>query len=80
MLGIWTYETKLKPVLSLYSKIANIKKVSECETVCYDATYVAKTDELIATIPYEVMTLLSNRIAKVYTTGNDQVSIVNQRC
>ncbi|GAA0721640.1 alanine racemase [Clostridium malenominatum] len=142
MLGISSYQTNLQPALSLYSKIVNIKKIHKGETVGYGATYIAKADEWIATlpigyadgwlrahqgkhcvidntecqfigricmdqsmirvpkyyplgtivelmgsnmpitriakelntIPYEVMTLLSYRIAKVYIYQNEQIS------
>ncbi len=42
---------KLKPVLSLYAKIAYLKKVSEGETLGYSRTFKTKRDSIIATIP-----------------------------
>ncbi len=44
-------EIDVRPVLSLYSKIACIKKVKATETIGYGATYSCDEDEIIATIP-----------------------------
>lgn len=41
----------LKPVLSLYTRITNVKKIMANETVGYGATYTAKKEEWIATLP-----------------------------
>lgn len=51
MLGISSYDINLKPAFSLYTKIANIKKISTGEFVGYGASYIAKEDEFIATLP-----------------------------
>lgn len=42
---------ELKPVLSLYSKIALLKKVPKGETLGYGRTFKAERDSMIATIP-----------------------------
>lgn len=42
---------ELKPVLSLYSKIAHLKKVPKGETLGYSRTFRTERDSLIATIP-----------------------------
>ncbi len=41
----------LKPALSLYTKVKQIKKISKGDTVGYGATYVAEEPEWIATLP-----------------------------
>lgn len=41
----------LKPVLSLYTKIAHLKNVSKGETLGYGRTFTTKKDSVIATIP-----------------------------
>lgn len=42
---------ELKPILSLYSKIALLKKVPKGETLGYGRTFKAERDSMIATIP-----------------------------
>lgn len=42
---------ELKPVLSLYSRIAHLKKVPKGETLGYSRTFITERDSLIATIP-----------------------------
>lgn len=42
---------ELKPVLSLHTKIAHIKRVTEGETLGYGRTFRTERDSLIATIP-----------------------------
>jgi len=42
---------ELKPVLSLYSKVALLKKVPKGETLGYGRTFKAERDSMIATIP-----------------------------
>ncbi len=42
---------ELKPVLSLYSRIAHIKNVPKGETLGYSRTFVTEQDSIIATIP-----------------------------
>lgn len=51
MFGISSYTTDLKPVMSLYTKIVNVKTVSKGETIGYSATYTTSSDEIIATVP-----------------------------
>ena len=41
----------LKPVLSLYTRMTNVKEIMPNETVGYGATYTAKKKEWIATLP-----------------------------
>lgn len=47
----WTEKPKLKPVLSLHTEIALIKKVKKGETLGYGRTFLADRDSVIATIP-----------------------------
>ncbi len=42
---------KLKPVLSLYTKIAHLKTVPKGETLGYGRTFTTEKDSIIATIP-----------------------------
>lgn len=51
MLGISSYDLELKPVLSLYSRIVNVKMVEANETIGYGATYIAKENQWVGTIP-----------------------------
>lgn len=51
MLGISSYESELKPVVSLYTRTTLCKKVKKDETVSYSATYRTTEDEWIATLP-----------------------------
>ena len=41
----------LKPVLSLYTKVKQVKRIRKGETVSYGGTYEAKKEEWIATLP-----------------------------
>ncbi|WP_404409493.1 alanine racemase [Jeotgalibacillus malaysiensis] len=41
----------LKPALSLYTKMVQVKKLKQGEKVSYGATYTAEQDEWIATLP-----------------------------
>lgn len=47
----WTEKPEIKPVLSLFTKIALIKKVKKGETLGYSRTFTAEKDSIIATIP-----------------------------
>lgn len=42
---------ELKPVMSLYTKITNLKKVPKGESLGYSRTFVTERDSLIATVP-----------------------------
>lgn len=42
---------KLKPVLSLHSRIAHLKRVRKGETLGYNRTFTTEKDSLIATVP-----------------------------
>ena len=42
---------KLKPVLSMYSRIIDIKKIKKGYCVGYDITYIAKKETIIAVLP-----------------------------
>lgn len=47
----WVERPKIKPVLSLFSKITYLKKIKKGETLGYGRTFRAERDSLIATIP-----------------------------
>jgi alanine racemase len=42
---------KVKPLMSLHSKITHLKKILKSETLGYGRTFITKKDSLIATIP-----------------------------
>lgn len=44
-------QPNLVPVMSLYTRIANLKRVPKGETLGYSRTFVTKKDSLIATVP-----------------------------
>ena len=66
-------QPKLKPVLSIKTRIAHLKKVPKGETLGYSRTFRTQRDSIIATIPigYEdgLPRLLSNR-GKVIVNGS----------
>lgn len=47
---MFTNNLNLKKVLSLYSEVVNINKITKNEFVGYDAKYIAKENELIAVV------------------------------
>ena len=49
--GISTYCQDLKPVISMYTTIAQVKKVNKGEVIGYGATYQADEDIIVATLP-----------------------------
>lgn len=51
MFGISSYRNDLKPVFALYTTLSLVKQIHSGEAVSYGETYVAQTDEVIATIP-----------------------------
>ncbi len=63
--------TELKQVLSLYSKVAMIKKIHKGEYVGYGYTYQALKDEFIATLPigYADGVIRKNQGRNVYING-----------
>ena len=64
-------ETKFKQVMSLYTKVAMIKKIPAGDQVGYGLTYTAKEDEYIATLPigYADGFIRKNQGRKVYING-----------
>jgi alanine racemase len=44
-------KVKLKPVMSVYTHVAHIKKIVKGETISYGRTFKAKEDMVIATLP-----------------------------
>lgn len=71
MLGYASYDSPLKPILSLYTTIVNTKIVHKGETISYGATYTCENDELIATLPigYADGFIRRNQNRKVYVDG-----------
>jgi alanine racemase len=71
---------KLKPVLSLKSRITFIKKVSAGEPISYCGTFKAKEDSVIATIPVGYADgysrMLSNK-SKVLINGQEAPAVGN---
>ena len=63
---------ELKQVMSFYTKVAMIKKVSKGEKIGYGMTYEADTDILVATLPvgYADGLIRSNQGREVYINGN----------
>ncbi|MDQ3179912.1 MAG: alanine racemase [Acidobacteriota bacterium] len=53
----------LKPVLSLHTRIAHLKKVPAGETLGYSRTFTTKKDSLIATIPIGYQDGLTRRLS-----------------
>lgn len=62
---------KLKQVMSLYTKVAMIKKVKKGERIGYGLTYTALQDEYIATLPigYADGLIRANQGREVYING-----------
>lgn len=71
----------LKPVLSLYSKVIQLKKISAGERIGYGNAYITKEDMIIATIPigYGDGWLRRNAIVPVYINGN-YCNVVGRIC
>lgn len=63
---------ELKQVMSLYSRVAMIKKVPKGEKIGYGMTYTAKEDQLVATLPigYADGFLRINQGREVYINGH----------
>ena len=74
-------ETKFKQVMSLYTKVAMIKKIPAGDRVGYGLTYTAKEDEYIATLPigYADGFIRKNQGRKVYINGK-YYEIVGRVC
>jgi alanine racemase len=51
LFGYSSFEFDLKPVMTLKTKLVNIKTIQKGEKVSYGATYTAPQQEIIATIP-----------------------------
>ena len=71
----------LKPVLSLYSKIIHLKKISAGERIGYGNSYIVKEDMVIATVPigYGDGWLRRNATVPVYINGQ-YCEIVGRIC
>lgn len=71
----------LKQVMSLYTKVAMIKKIKKGEHIGYGYTYQAKEDEYIATVPlgYADGFIRANQGRHVYINGKEY-PIVGRVC
>ena len=69
--GISTYEKSLSYPISLYSTVMMVKHVKAGETIGYGATYTAKEDEIIATLPigYADGLIRANQGRKIWIDG-----------
>lgn len=72
---------ELKPALSLYTKMVQVKKVKKGAAISYGNTYVAEEDEWIATLPigYADGWIRKNQGHDVTVDGN-RVPIVGRIC
>ncbi len=72
MYGIDSYHSDLKPVMSLYSRLIQVKKVLAGETIGYGATYTVKKNEWIGTLPigYADGWLRKNQNGSCYLKGS----------
>lgn len=63
---------QLKQVMSLYTKVAMVKKVKKGERIGYGLTYTASEDEFIATLPigYADGFIRANQGREVYINGH----------
>ena len=79
--GISTYEKSLEPAISLFSEVVMVKRMHAGNTVGYGATYTAKDDEIIATLPigYADGFIRANQGRKVYVEGQ-YAEIVGRVC
>ncbi len=79
--GISTYEKSLEPAISLFSEVVMVKHMHAGDTVGYGATYTAKDDEIIATLPigYADGFIRANQGRKVYVDGQ-YAEIVGRVC
>lgn len=71
---------ELKPVMSLHTRIAQLKKVPKGETLGYNRTFITEKDSLIATIPIGYQDGYSRNLsnnANVIINGN-YVSVVGR--
>jgi alanine racemase len=67
-------KTKLKPVLTLKSKIYQIKEINKGDFVGYDGTFVADRDMLIATLPLGYFDGIDRRLSNTgVVTVNDTI-------
>ena len=81
MFGISSYQNNLLPVMSLYSKVINIKVVDENETVGYGATYSTSKKEIIATVPIGYADgWIRKHQGRYVLVNNKQCEIVGRVC
>ena len=71
----------LKPVLSLYSVVSNVKKINKGDSISYGKTFIAKKDIVVATLPigYADGFWRSNQNGFVYL-NNKRCKIIGRVC
>jgi len=82
MFGLSSYDTPLKPVVSLYSKVINCKLVEKGSSIGYGATYQTKEAEWIITIPigYADGWIRSNQGRRAYINNESSATFVGRIC
>ena len=81
LLGYIAYRDDLRLAVSLYTRIAMVKKVPEGQTVGYGCTYTTRKDELIATLPIGYADGLFRRNQNRYVLVNShKAEIVGRIC
>jgi len=81
MYGVSPYVKDLKHPVSFYTRVFMIKEVAAGETVGYGATYTAKENEWIGTMPvgYADGLIRANQGRRVYVNG-EEAEIVGRVC
>jgi alanine racemase len=72
-------DLKLATAFSLYTEVMSIKKVKAGETIGYGASFVAKKDMLVATLPIGYADGMSEKM-KFVAISNKKYPIVGQVC
>ncbi len=74
-------EIDLKPALSLYSTVLQVKKITKGESVSYGANYIAEENEIIATVAIGYADGVNRNLSGYnLTINNKQYPIVGDIC
>lgn len=81
LLGYSSFKSELRPCMSLYTSIDNLKLVHKGEGISYSQTYILDEDAYIATLPigYADGIIRHNKGRKVYV-GKEYAPIVGNIC
>lgn len=81
LLGYSSFKSELRPCMSLFTSIDNIKMVHKGEGISYSQTYILEEDAYIATLPigYADGIIRRNKGRKVYV-GEEYAPIVGNIC